>query len=133
MLEAVAAPVYEVLVVVATAYFCLLMVVRVERVQNFIRAKIHVVGLGMDDKAYAAAVGTAVTVIAVALAVIFGAIIIGNVQGSLPTGLDNQTQTLITNVVNNVFSAFNLMSTGIIVLVAGFILTILVAGFLVRR
>jgi len=84
-----------------------------------------------NQKGYQGAVGTVVTIIAVALAIVFGGIIIGSVQGSLPSNLDNSTTTLITGVINNVYNAFNLMGSSIIVMVAGFILSVLVAGFLV--
>lgn len=82
-----------------------------------------------NEKASLGVVAMVITVIVAAIAILIGIIVYANVSTSMPTqNLDNQTQQMVTNLNTNVNSAFTLLSIGIIILGASFILTVLIVS-----
>ncbi|WP_456330184.1 hypothetical protein [Archaeoglobus sp.] len=82
-----------------------------------------------DQKGSLGVVAMVITVIVASIAILIGIIVFANVKASMPTqNLDNETQAMLDTVAQNTKSSFMLLGVGIIVLGAGFILTILIVS-----
>ncbi|MDW7990433.1 MAG: hypothetical protein RMH75_07230 [Archaeoglobaceae archaeon] len=75
-------------------------------------------------------VGTAVAVVVLGVTILIGLVIYGNIATSIPTsGLPPQFANITPTLHSNVAMGFNLLTIGIIVLVASFIIGLLVRMF----
>jgi len=83
----------------------------------------------MDNRGAIGVVAMVITVIVAAIAILIGIIVYANVSTAMPTSnLNNETQQMIQNLDSNVNSSFTLLSIGIIILGASFILTVLIVS-----
>jgi len=86
-----------------------------------------------DERGQGGALGTTLTVVIAAIAMIIGLYVYSEVNSVMPTPGNEELANASSTVTGNVGSAFTLLAVGLIVLAAAFILGILIRRFSGRQ